>query len=264
MTPILAFQPPTAPHLFEFQPIFGLFCKAGKTNCALVITFPTLIMFALSALLVLFFWRAMRKRALVPVGAQNVAEGWFDFVEQSIVLPVIGPEGSGWSPFLVAMFFWVFFMNIMEITPGVQFPITSRMAFPTMLALLAWVLFNGVGIKEQGFFKYFKGIMFPPGVPKVMYILLTPLEFFSTIIVRPLTLALRLAANMIAGHMLLAVLFIGTGIFIQSGIGRGAFILPLGFGTIMTAFEIFVSGMQAFIITILTAVYIAGAAHPEH
>jgi F-type H+-transporting ATPase subunit a len=106
--------------------------------------------------------------------------------------------------------------------------------------------------------------MFMPGVPKIMYLLLTPIEFFSTIVVRPFTLALRLAANMIAGHMLLAILFIGTAVFIESGIGRVAFVLPLALGTIMTGFEIFVAGMQAFIITILTAVFIAGAAHPEH
>lgn len=262
MVGILGFEPPTAGHLFEFDPIWCL--KLGGKECVLNITFPTLVMFAVSALLVIFFWQAIGRRKLVPTGSQNLAEGWFDFVEQSIVLPVIGPEGAGWSPFLTTMFFWVFFQNIMGIIPGVQIPITSRMAYPTILALLAWLLYNGVGIKEQGFFAYFKGILFPPGVPKVMYILLTPLEFFSTIVVRPLTLALRLAANMIAGHMLLAVLFIGTGLFIQSGIGRVAFVLPLAFGTVMTGFEIFVAGMQAFIITILTAVYIAGAAHPEH
>ncbi|GAC1411904.1 MAG: F0F1 ATP synthase subunit A [Actinomycetota bacterium] len=262
MVGMLGFTPPTPGQLFEFQPIWCV--RIGSDRCALPITFPTLVMFGVSLLLVLFFWRAISRRKLVPTGSQNVAEGWFDFVEQSIVLPVIGPEGAGWSPFLTVMFFWVFFNNIMGIIPGVQVPITSRMAYPTILAVLAWFLYNGVGIKEQGFFKYFKGILFPPGVPKVMYILLTPLEFFSTVVVRPLTLALRLGANMIAGHMLLAVLFIGTALFIQSGIGRVAFVLPLAFGTVMTGFEIFVAGMQAFIITILTAVYIAGAAHPEH
>jgi F-type H+-transporting ATPase subunit a len=69
---------------------------------------------------------------------------------------------------------------------------------------------------------------------------------------------------MVAGHMLLAVMFIGTAVFFQSGMGKATFVLPFALGTVMTAFEIFVAGMQAFIITILTAVYIAGAAHPEH
>jgi F-type H+-transporting ATPase subunit a len=138
------------------------------------------------------------------------------------------------------------------------------MAYPTMLAALSWIVFNAIGIREQGFFGYLKGIMFPPGVPKPIYILLTPIEVISTIIVRPLTLAVRLFANMVAGHMLLAVLFIGTAVFFESGIGKVTFVLPFALATVLTLFEIFVAGMQAFIITILTAVYIAGAAHPEH
>jgi F-type H+-transporting ATPase subunit a len=152
----------------------------------------------------------------------------------------------------------------MEIIPGVQFPITSRMAYPTMLALLSWIIFNAVGIRQQGFFAYFKGIMFPPGVPKPIYILLTPIELFSTVIVRPITLAVRLFANMVAGHMLLSVLAIGTAVFFQSGIGKVTFVLPFSLNVILTGFEIFVAAMQAFIITILTAVYISGALAPEH
>lgn len=253
---MLAFQVPTFEHLFTFEPLFHLGPFA--------VTFPTLIMFGVTILLGLFFVRAFSKRQLVPVGAQNVGETFVDFVDNQIVLPVLGPEGRTWVPFLTTMFFWVFFNNIMGIIPGVQFPVTSRMAYPAVLAGTAWLLFNWVGIKEQGFFPYFKGILFPPGVPKAIYILLTPIELISTIFVRPLTLAVRLFANMVAGHMLLAVLFLGTAVFFQSGIGKVTFVLPFALGTVLMAFEIFVAGMQAFIITILTAVYIAGAAHPEH
>jgi F-type H+-transporting ATPase subunit a len=155
-------------------------------------------------------------------------------------------------------------LNIMGIVPPILFPVTSRMAYPAMLALIAWIIYNAIGIRNQGFFGYFKNMMFPPGVPKPIYIILAPIEFISTVVVRPLTLAVRLFANMVAGHLILAVLFIGTAVFIDSGIGRVAFILPFAFGTIMTAFEIFVAGMQAFIITILTAVYIAGAQEAHH
>lgn len=257
MQPIMAFEPPTPEHLFELEPIWRVFDRFD-------ITFITLVMFIISAGLLLFFWRALSKRRVVPTGSQNVAESWIELVENQIVLPVIGPDGRGWTPFLVMMFFWVFFNNITGIIPGIQMPVTSRMAYPVMLSMLVWLIYNGIGIKSQGFFKYLKSVLFMPGVPKVMYVLLTPIEFFSTIVVRPFTLALRLAANMIAGHMLLAVLFIGTAVFIESGIGRVAFVLPLAFGTIMTGFEVFVAGMQAFIITILSAVFIAGAANPEH
>lgn len=257
---ILAFEPPTTSELFEFEPIFRL--KLGAFN--MDITKPTAVMLLITLFMLLFFWRAYSKRKLVPTGSQNVAEYMYEFVDDQVTKPVLGPEGTAWTPYLVTLFFWVFFNNIMGIIPGIQIPTTSRMAYPLVLSLLAYLIFNIVGIKEQGFFKYFLGIMFPPGVPKVMYILLTPIELISTLIVRPFTLALRLFANMVAGHMLLAVLFIGTAVFFQSGIGKVTFILPFGLATIMTGFEIFVAGMQAFIITILTAVYIAGAAHPEH
>jgi F-type H+-transporting ATPase subunit a len=251
----LAFQGPTI-NEFIYRPIW--------TIGGMEVTFPIIVMFGVSILIGLFFYTAMRKPKLVPVGAQNVAEAGVDFVRDQIVLPVIGPEGTTWTPFLTTMFFWVFFNNIMAIIPGIQFPATSRMALPATLAALSWIIFNAIGIREQGFFGYFKGMLFPPGVPKPIYILLTPIELFSTIIVRPLTLAVRLFANMVAGHFLLTVLFLGTAVFFQSGLGKVTFVLPFAMGIIFTGFEVFVAGMQAFIITILTAVYIAGAMHPEH
>ncbi|MCA1833507.1 MAG: F0F1 ATP synthase subunit A [Actinomycetota bacterium] len=243
--------------LFEFKPLF----KIG----GLGITFPHVLLFAVTLLIIWFFTAAFARPKLVPEGAQNVAEMAVDFVREQIVLPVLGPSGTQWTGFLTAMFYFVLFLNIMSIIPGLQFPVTALGGIPFMLAVLSWVVFNAVGIKEQGFGPYFKGIMFPPGVPKVIYVILTPIELFSTIIVRPITLGLRLLANMMAGHILLAVIFTGTWIFIHGNIfGKIGFVLPFALGTVLTAFEIFVAGMQAFIITILTAVYIAGAAHPEH
>ena len=106
--------------------------------------------------------------------------------------------------------------------------------------------------------------MFPPGVPKPIVPLLALIEFFSTIIVRPITLAVRLFANMVAGHMILSVLFLGTTVFLSSSLGKVTFVLPFIFAIVMTGFELFVAAMQAFIITILTAVYIAGAQEAHH
>lgn len=253
---MLAFVPPTVGDLFEFETLFTVF--------GLEVTFPTLLMFGVTALMALFFLRAFRAPKLVPAGAQNVGEAGVDFIRNQIILPVIGPEGAPWTPFLTTMFFWVFLSNIMSVVPGIQFPVTSRIAYPAMLAALSWLVFNAVGIRQQGFFGYFKGIMFPPGVPKPIYILLTPIELISNLLVRPLTLAVRLFANMVAGHMILAVLFLGTAVWFQSGLGKVTFVFPFAFAMALMAFEVFVAGMQAFIITILTAVYIAGAMHPEH
>jgi F-type H+-transporting ATPase subunit a len=254
---ILGFTPPPVNELFEFKPLFEI--------GGLGITFPHLLLFGVTLLLVWFFVGAFAKPKLVPEGPQNVAEMMVDFVREQIVLPVLGPAGAGWTGFLTALFYFVLFLNLLSIVPGAQFPVTSLMGIPVVLAVLSWIIFNYIGIKEQGFFGYFKGIMFPPGVPKFIYPLLTPIEFFSTIIVRPITLAVRLFANMVAGHMILTVLFLGTEVFFHGdAIGKVATVLPFGLAVILTGFEIFVAGMQAFIITILTAVYIAGAAHPEH
>jgi F-type H+-transporting ATPase subunit a len=131
------------------------------------------------------------------------------------------------------------------------------MAYPALLAATVWLVYNGVGIASQGFFTYFKNIMFPPGVPKLIYILLTPIELFSTVLVRPITLSVRLFANMVAGHLILGVLFVGS-------TGKVGFVAPFVLSIALMAIELFVIFMQAFIFTILTAVYISGALHPEH
>lgn len=251
-----AFEAPNVNHLFEFDPLF--------TIGGLEVTFPTVVMLALTLLLMYFFLSSFRNAQLVPAGKQNVAEAGVEFIRENIAISVIGPEGAAWTPFLTAVFFWVFINNFMSILPGVQFPITSRMAYPAMLAALSWIIYNAVGMRSQGPLRYFKNIMFPPGVPKPIYVLLSPIELFSTVLVRPVTLAVRLFANMVAGHMILAVLFIATAVFFSSGLGKATFVLPFALATALMGLELFVIFMQAFIFTILTAVYISGALHPEH
>ena len=251
------FHAPTVGELFEFEPIFEI--------GSLEVTFPTLVMFGVTALLILFFVSAFRKPKLIPSGKQNVAEAGVDFIREQIALPVIGPEGNAWVPYLVAIFFWVFLNNFMSIVPVIQFPVTSRMAYPVVLAIPVWFIFNAVGIKSQGFFHYFKNVMFPPGVPIGINFLLAFIELFSTVIVRPITLSVRLFANMVAGHMILGVLFVAASVFVAGDVlGKVGFIAPFGLSIALMGLELFVITMQAFIFTILTAVYISGALHPEH
>jgi F-type H+-transporting ATPase subunit a len=136
------------------------------------------------------------------------------------------------------------------------------MALPAFLAILVWVVFNFVGIKHQGLGGYFKSMLFPPGVPKALYILVTPIELVSTLIVRPLSLAVRLFANMLAGHLLLvSFAVIATALFKATVVGAA---LPGALLIALTGFEVLVAVLQAFIFTILAAVYIGGAMHPEH
>ena len=146
----------------------------------------------------------------MPTGAQNLAESAVDFVQDGIILQTMGAEGLGWTPFLLTLFSFILVLNIWEVMPGFQMPVTAHIAIPVELALLVWVLFNFVGIKSQGFFGYFKSMAFPPGVPWPLYILITPIEIISTLFVRPLSLSVRLFANMLAGHLLLATFAVLT------------------------------------------------------
>ena len=226
-----------------------------------------LLMWAAVIAVMAMFWVAGKRAQsgqLVPVGVQSIVEMGIDFVRNDIILQTMGPEGMFWAPFLVTMFFFVFFTNISEVIPFIQFPVNARMALPAFMGIMVWVIYNFVGIKAQGFGGYMKSVLFPPGVPKALLILVTPIEFISTIIVRPFTLAVRLFANMLAGHLLLVTFAVlSAALFTKSVL---AVILPLPFVMLIlfTAFEILVAILQAFIFTILTAVYIAGAMHPEH
>ena len=220
------------------------------------------LMMLASALCILFFLAGSRRGRLVPKGFQNIAESAYLFVRNSIAIDVIGPEeGPKYANYLAAVFFFIFFSNLLEIVPGVNFPVTSRMAIPLFLALFTYVLFNFVGIRKQKL-GYFKDTLFPPGVPKVIYIILTPIELFSVFVIRPLTLAIRLLANMMAGHVLLTIFFVFTHDFLTHLTAS----TPLGVVTGIVAaglivFELMVISIQAYIFTMLTAFYIAEGLH---
>jgi F-type H+-transporting ATPase subunit a len=185
-------------------------------------------------------------------------------VRNGIVMEVMGPSGLPWVPFLTSMFVFIFVNNIFGILPFVNFPTTSRMAIPAMLAVLVWILFNVAGIRAQGGLTYLRTTLFLPGVPPALHVLLVPIEFISTFLVRPLTLSVRLAANMIAGHLILTLFFLGS-VYLAWKPTTFAFAVPaFGLAVFLVAFEILVAVLQAYIFTILTAVYVGLATHPEH
>jgi F-type H+-transporting ATPase subunit a len=259
MPSLLALTFPLVSELVEWKPFLfkGTPFEVNKV---------VVLMWVAALLVFLVFWAAGRqsKRSLVPAGVQNVVEAGVEFVRTDVVLQTIGPEGLGFMPFLVTVFFFVFACNIFEIIPFVQMPVTARMAVPAFLAIVVWVIFNFVGIKKQGLGGYFKSMLIPPGVPKALLPLVALIELVSTIFVRPFSLAVRLFANMLAGHLLLVTFAVLSAALFTKAIV--AVILPLPFImlVLLTAFEILVAGLQAFIFTILTAVYIGGAMHPEH
>jgi len=260
VVPVLADLLPNVNELFEYDGIFGRHQWWEFNKTALMAMISTLICVGI-------FLVGARKRAMVPAGLQNVAEAGYEAVEQQIAVEVMGAEnGRNWAPFLSTLFFWIFFINIWSTVPFVYFPATSRMAIPLYLALQTWVIFIFVGFKHQGL-GYFRNVV-PSGVPGPLLLLVVPIEIISKYFIRPFSLAVRLFANMAAGHVLLAVFCIMTSeLFIHHN--SGIWQIPLGilpfFALIaMTAFEFLVAVLQAYIFTILTAVYVGEAIHPAH
>lgn len=246
---------PTLRELFDFRDGFAGIPGYSYTAYAMTVAF---------ALAVLFLVLGSRKQAIVPGRLQLAAEGLHGFIKNSIADEVIGHGSERYVPFLMTLFVTIFAFNFMEVMPGVSFPPTSKIGVPLVFAGLAWLVFMFEGMRTQGFVPYWKGILFPPGIPWPIYILLTPIELISTVVIRPITLTFRLTFNLLAGHLiisLLAVLAIST-------YAASPKIIALPFvvllGAVMVGFEIFVGFLQAFIFTILTALYIGGAVHPEH
>jgi F-type H+-transporting ATPase subunit a len=252
------FEKPTT-HDFIW-PCWGSIKIGGVTICYNFISFLLTIVFVT---FILLFVLAFRRPKVVPGKFQLVMESGIEFVRNQVLIQMIGPEGMGWLPFLSTLFFFIFLGNILEVVPGFSFPLNSRLAFPLVMALTSWVVYNAVGIKRHGFFGYLKIVLFPPGAPKVLYILLTPIEFFSVIVLRPITLTIRLFANMVAGHFLLSVFFLGS-LALVAGFPYVLGVVSFGVGVALVGFEIFVASLQAFIFSMLTASYIGGAMAEEH
>ena len=215
---------------------------------------------------VIFLLATRRPTTEAPRGTRNFAEVIVEFIENGVVMQTMGREGLPWTPFLLTMFLFIYLCNVPGIIPFFQMPATARMAVPMFLALLVWVVFNATGVKHQGPVGYMKSVLFPPGVPKALYILVTPIEIISTFLVRPFSLAVRLYANMLAGHILLVTFALLSEALFQA---KDRILIPVGILpfimlVFLTSFEVLVAFLQAYIFAMLTAVYIGGAAHPEH
>lgn len=244
------------PELFLWDPI--LF-----DGTPFAINRVVLLMFVSVIACIAFFMVGARRKAMVPKGTRGLAETAYLFVRNNIAIDVIGPQGARYSGYLAAVFFFILFCNFLAIIPGIGFAPTSRMAIPAFLAILTWLIFNVVGLAKQGPLRYFKETLFPPGVPWPIYFLLAPIELFSVFIVRPLTLAVRLLANMMAGHVLLTIFFLFTHELLITDLGPAAplGLLTLAVGVALMMLELLVIFMQAYIFTMLSAFYIAEAIH---
>ncbi|MBF6062079.1 F0F1 ATP synthase subunit A [Nocardia terpenica] len=225
-----------------------------------------LIRILMSAVLIGFMLVAFRRPQLVPRGVQNIAEYGLVFVRDQICDEVLGKEsGKKYFPLIATIFFSVLFLNFSSIIPFLNISSNARIGMPLVLAVIAYIAFNYIGIKKYGFWKYMRSSIVVPNVPPVMHVLLIPIEFISTFILRPFTLTVRLMANMLAGHIMLVLFFSATQFFLFDGAawmkGLSPFSLVGGFA--FTLFEMLVIFLQAYVFALLTAVYIGLAQHAD-
>jgi len=240
-----------------------VFPNIGNT----LINKTVVLMFLAAIIVIVTLFVAFRKQRVVPTRFGAFIESLIDQVRRDIAIGVIGPEGVKYMPYLTSLFLFILVGNFFELTPFINFPITSRMAIPLFLSLLTWVIFIVIGLKKQGF-GYVRGIIWPSDVPVGLRPLVGVIEFFSTFLIRPFSLAVRLFANLVAGHTMLTLLLVSGVVFLGAipEIGaKGALgIAWFGLGLLIFLFEGLVAYLQAYIFTLLAAVYIESSIHVEH
>ena len=213
----------------------------------------------------LFFVLALRSPKLIPSGAQSVAEWFLDFVRINIAEEILGKkEGRRFLPLLATIFILVLSMNLPSIIPFLNISPNARIGMPFVLAIVGYIAMIYAGAKKYGFFKYMKSSLVVPNIPWFLHILVVPIEFLSTFILRPVTLTIRLMANMLSGHLILVLLFSATNFFIMqfNGWSLVGVVTILG-GVAFTAFELLVIFLQAYIFAMLVAVYVELSLHAD-
>lgn len=192
---------------------------------------------------------------IIPGRLQNIFEVSYEFIDQQILKPVgLTPE---WLGFLFSLFLFILFNNIIGLLPGVHTP-TSKITVTATLAIFVFLAVHILGLKKKGFLHYIQSLM-PEGVSGPILLILFPLEIISQFL-RPFSLAIRLFANLTAGHLLI-LSFLGFNLVFKS-----FFVYPIALSgaVIISLFEVFVSFIQAYIFVFLSALYIKEAVTESH
>ena len=240
----------------------------GSDTSNWTLTRPAFVVMASVVIIGLFFYSVAGKLAIVPTKRQWVAEQAYGFVRNTIARDIIGAKDfKPFLPLLLTLFTLILFNNVMGVMPFVQFPSMSRIAFPIVLTLIVYVVYHTVALRRKhGVIGYMKSLV-PPGLPGWLRPIMFVLEFLTYFLIRPLTLALRLFGNMLAGHLMLLVFILGGEYLLIHGSSiliQLSGILGLAFGVVMTFFELLVQFLQAFIFTLLSALYISDAVSEQH
>jgi F-type H+-transporting ATPase subunit a len=221
----------------------------------------------IAAVIVIVFWLwVSHNQKVVPGRRQFVGEYLYNVLRNTIARDILGHDYRAFLPYLVALFSFILVNNLFGQFVLFMFPTFSKIGYAYALALLSWILYNAAGIWKSGFLGYLKKSTLPAGVPKALWVLIIPLEFLSNFIVRPITLALRLFANLFAGHLVVLVFVVGGTLLLENADFwlKAAGGVSLIFSFAIFGLEIFVGVLQAYIFTVLTAQYVSSALADEH
>jgi F-type H+-transporting ATPase subunit a len=229
-------------HCYADLPLFGFNLCLNKA---------VLMMWAVVGLAALFLVLAGSSRRLVPTKLQNLAEIFVEFI-RGIILDTMGKDGMRFFPFIATLFVFILFCNLLGLVPG-SYTVTSQIVVTAAFALFVYGMSVVLGFLLHGV--KFLGILVPPGTPGWLLPLMMPIELISQL-ARPISLAVRLFANMTAGHVTLGVLF---GLTISGGLLIGW--LPFAATLFINGLELFIAFIQAYIFCVLTCVYLGDAMH---
>jgi F-type H+-transporting ATPase subunit a len=240
---------------FNFRTMFTI----GSWN----VTKPEVVAILCAIVVIAFFWAAFAKPKLIPGRTQSLGELAILAVRDQIVRPAMGRKGDQYLPLMVSLFFYILLMNVMELIPVLQFPSMSRIGFVIPLVAIIYVWYWYLGFKTKGFFGYFRSWI-PSGVPWWILPILVLVEVAKYVVIQPVTLGIRLFANMFAGHLLLSIFMIATWYLASLSVG-----LLYAAGSLFMVFfvfllEILVDLLQAFIFTTLVSSYFADSLEHGH
>ena len=243
-------------HSFLFQPIFTV--GGFEFNKVMLLALSTTL------LVITFFTLAFGKAKVVPGKLQMIGEAGYDFVRRGIVYETLGKrEGEKYVPLMVSLFFFIWIMNVWSVIPLAQFPVSSIIAYPIVLAVIVYVIWVLADLQAPRLRRRLEEHHRLRQVARPDQRLVSFIEFFSNLLVRPFTHAVRLFANMFAGHLMLVMFTVASWYLLNSYMIPAAgvsFVMTV----VMILFELFVQAVQAYVFVLLACTYIQGALAEHH
>ena len=221
------------------------------------ITKHVLMMWIAAALVVFVFRYAFREQRIIPSGVANLLEAMIVFLRDEVVLPNMGEEGRHYLPYLLTVFFFVLFCNLLGLIPFAA-TATGNVSVTAALAIISLIMIQVAGIREHGIKHHLQNLI-PHGIPAWLLPIMIPVEIMGQF-TKPFALCIRLFANMTAGHIVilsfLSMIFILKSLWVSP--------ISVFFALFISLLELFVAFLQAYIFTMLTSLFIGMSIHPQH